>query len=548
MLWASGILFPHALQAQLATPSSSSPSCTKIWDLDIALRDKRSSNRDTLTIGQSSSATDNIDSACGEKETPPVPPVNIFGVNFQLPGGTTYSKVDIRNSGDEATWTMMLGGQHPFVLQWDTTGMPAGVFRLYDAVDGSIININLKGTTRLTVRQKAVKSLKIQKYPESNCTNLSVKKGWNLISIPFDAEDNRVTALFGSRKVRAFAYSSGYVRVKQLNAGQGYWVSFPKTRTYQICGQQAGSTISVSKGWNLIATHNADKAVTDISTSPSNIVQSSYFGFTTAYVQSDSLKIGQGYWVETDDAGTITVADASKHSGLPSESPLEPAAVDSSWSTLTLESISGVTQQLYLSHNPISSADMVEYEMPPRAPGNGFDARFATNLQVGAIYGGPSTIMLEATTTPVRVSVEDLPYSSLKLESLESNKPLTLYVDETRAVMVPAGYGVFTVEQVPRRVSVEEELTAEKGLEPLSTYPNPFSSSTNIQFRNHLAQAVRVTLFNVLGQELKVLYDQHTAPGIHQVRVDGSDLPPGLYMYRIETSTSATTHTMSIVR
>jgi len=64
-------------------------------------------------------------------------------------------------------------------------------------------------------------------------------------------------------------------------------------------------------------------------------------------------------------------------------------------------------------------------------------------------------------------------------------------------------------------------------------YPNPFNPSTTIQF--HLLQAGRVTLtlFDLLGREVRVLADAEYGPGGHGVRLDGSGLASGTYVYRL---------------
>ena len=546
-----GLLIPLTSIAQSygdvsPTSSQASSSCTKSWELEIAVRDRRSSNRDTLGIAQSSSATDAINSACSESEVPPVPPSPTFGVNFQLPGGTTYSKTDVRGTGETVVWTLMFAGTHPFIFSWASDDLPSGVFRIIDAQDGGVVNQDMTTTNRLTVRDKSITKLLIKRYPTANCTDLSVQKGWNLVSIPVDAPDKRVAALFGSRKIQVYGYSNGYFRAAQLEPGQGYWVKFPKTRTYQICGQPAGNSVTLASGWNLVATHNAHTPVSGISTTPSGIINTSFFGFTSTYVTTDSLKIGKGYWVETDTSGTLTVSDASKHA-LVHEPKHIKAAVDSQWSVLTIESENNSSQELYLSHRPLTSIEHNDFEMPPRAPGLALDARFATNLQVGTIYGDPTSLLIESGGLPLTVRVDNLPYSSLRLVSLETYKPLTVIIDEQRPATIPAGYGVFSIEQVAKHVSNEApsktHLTS-----TITSYPNPFRSSTVIDFSISYPQHVRIVLFNMLGQEVQTVIDQTIESGSHRVPVSGLHLPAGTYLYRIETSEFITTKTMSRIQ
>ena len=553
----------HSLQAQdyeRSQQATKASSCTKLYELDLIIRDRFSSNRDTLTIAQSATATDGIDSACNESETPPPPPSPIFGVTFQLPSGSLYSKTDVRGSGETVTWTLQFSGTYPFSLFWNPDDLPAGVFRLTDNVDGSLVNLDMATASRLTIRSRSITSLKIQRYPASSCVNLTVARGWNLISIPKDLTDKRTTAVFRSRKARAYSYSNGYAQSRLLTPGKGYWVSFRRAGTYQMCGQPAGGSVTLSSGWNLVGTHNAAVATADLTTSPTDLINSSFFGYTTTYAATDTLHVGKAYWVESDAAGTMAVADASKRSAIqhgpmaadqPSDTAPDvalPALYDEAWSVLNFHAEDVFSQNLYLSHRPITSEERLDYEMPPRVPGAAIDARFTSNLEIANIYGGPATLRLEGNNVPLTVSVSNLPHTSLRVESIEANKPLSLVIDEKLPAVIPPGYGVFQVEQVPRVVSIESPTVGSSSIEVQGNYPNPFRSQTTLQWVVHEPQHIRITAYNAIGQSIETLYDGFAAIGSHNLIIDGSDWPAGLYFYRIESDQFSSTHTLSLVR
>ena len=72
-------------------------------------------------------------------------------------------------------------------------------------------------------------------------------------------------------------------------------------------------------------------------------------------------------------------------------------------------------------------------------------------------------------------------------------------------------------------------------LEPLDTinYPNPFRDWTTIRFTSERA-FVRLSIFNSLGSELKVLVNKELPAGVHEVKFDGSQLAAGNYYYRLQ--------------
>ncbi|MBD3404009.1 T9SS type A sorting domain-containing protein [candidate division GN15 bacterium] len=67
-------------------------------------------------------------------------------------------------------------------------------------------------------------------------------------------------------------------------------------------------------------------------------------------------------------------------------------------------------------------------------------------------------------------------------------------------------------------------------------YPNPFNPTTTISFALPASGPVKLTVFNVLGQEVDVLVDDVLPAGSHSVTWDGSDASSGVYLYRIKTT------------
>ena len=63
-------------------------------------------------------------------------------------------------------------------------------------------------------------------------------------------------------------------------------------------------------------------------------------------------------------------------------------------------------------------------------------------------------------------------------------------------------------------------------------HPNPFNGTTEIRFALPEASAVRLVIYNMLGQEVARLVDREIAAGYHTVTWEASDMPPGLYVSR----------------
>ncbi len=100
----------------------------------------------------------------------------------------------------------------------------------------------------------------------------------------------------------------------------------------------------------------------------------------------------------------------------------------------------------------------------------------------------------------------------------------------------------------------------------LQNYPNPFNPKTTIQFRvggeesrsgdvNQWSAAsttggdmVRLVVYDMLGREVAVLVNEPLAPGAYQVGFDATRLASGVYIYRLTTSGTTASRTMTILR
>jgi hypothetical protein len=65
-------------------------------------------------------------------------------------------------------------------------------------------------------------------------------------------------------------------------------------------------------------------------------------------------------------------------------------------------------------------------------------------------------------------------------------------------------------------------------------YPNPFNPSTTIRFGLPNKSFVMAKVFNLLGQEVAMLFEGNLEPGIHLMDFDASHLASGIYLCRIQ--------------
>jgi hypothetical protein len=79
-------------------------------------------------------------------------------------------------------------------------------------------------------------------------------------------------------------------------------------------------------------------------------------------------------------------------------------------------------------------------------------------------------------------------------------------------------------------------------------YPNPFNNETKIRFQLTSATAIRLVVYNILGQEVDILAEGEFPAGIHYVGWQGDGLPSGVYFYRLMMEAGSISRRMTLVR
>jgi hypothetical protein len=82
-------------------------------------------------------------------------------------------------------------------------------------------------------------------------------------------------------------------------------------------------------------------------------------------------------------------------------------------------------------------------------------------------------------------------------------------------------------------ISVEVDFTP-KEYTLYQNYPNPFNPSTTIKFALPFDSNVRITIYNMLGEQIEVIFDQVREVGYHNVSWNARDLASGVYIYTID--------------
>jgi hypothetical protein len=82
----------------------------------------------------------------------------------------------------------------------------------------------------------------------------------------------------------------------------------------------------------------------------------------------------------------------------------------------------------------------------------------------------------------------------------------------------------------------------------LQNHPNPFNPRTVISYQLPVIRDVKLTIYNLLGQQVATFVSKNQKAGYHQVQWDASGFASGVYYYRIETDEFQDVKKMVLVR
>lgn len=506
-------------------PVSSQPVIT--WQNTLTVKDNSTDNK-LLTFGTSPTATNGIDSAFGEISLPPAPPAGVLDARFELPvTPAEFSSKDFRRDTASAiSWIVRFQpgpGGYPMTLTWNSAALPAGTFALKDLVTGTVVNVDMKAQSSVAVSNTGITALKVE-YSKQACSNLSLNSGWNIVSIPLAASSMSAATLFPQATSAVFGFTNGYVQAATLSNGAGYWVRYPQSASVQVCGGAvSATTIPLVSGWNLIGGYMNNVAVSGLTTTPANIINSVFYEFNNSYVQATTLQSGKGYWVRATQAGTLNLAATEK-------AAVVMPRIEKNDKKIMITDAAGQAGILY-------AGDMANSDLPPVPPAGIFDVRFASQRSAEDINGKTQVIQITGASYPVTVKtsgvavkIQDVASSGRKMTATISNGGQFVIAD-------PA----VTAIQVS---SIESPATFALG----QNYPNPFNPSTVINYQVATNGLTTMKLYDVLGCEVMSLVNEVKPAGSYSVTLNAAGLKSGVYFYTLRSGNYSATKKLVVVK
>jgi len=108
-----------------------------------------------------------------------------------------------------------------------------------------------------------------------------------------------------------YSFDGNYDSATYLINGEGYWLRFNEESSTNISGTEINElTINLHEGWNLITGNSTLLSILDIQDPEGITISSTIYSFNNgAYIITESIEPGKGYWIKTISSGSITLIE-----------------------------------------------------------------------------------------------------------------------------------------------------------------------------------------------------------------------------------------------
>ena len=485
-----------------------------------------------------------------ENILPPLPPEGANDARFLLNGDNANegSFVDLRSHqyelGDTLAWKLQIFSTSDVVIRWNSDAAKEieGQFLLRPmgdegelhgtAADMSETNFLLSPYTGQSKRELC---LYFSSAPVT--VSYALNGGWNLVSVPGHPESSAREDIFpGALSLWGWDNSGNdhlYVQADELSPGLGYWLNLPSdmSRTV-IADAPVTETKSLPVGWSLAGVFKDPVAVSQLKTAAPQI--RSVFGYEGAYHLAEVLTPGKGYWVKVTDE-PIAALDFGQFEPAPTSDVAKRIVAESSG----LPSLYAISESSKIVLE-LGAVDPEVTALPPVPPTGSADARI--------LLSGYDSWMtpIAADTYPVRFQeIEELKWNFGRsrdgMWSLELADGRHVALEGEGSVSLSGGvvHGLLHQTKEARQYSYDLR----------SNFPNPFNPTTTIGYQIGESGYVKLEIFNVLGQRVRLLVDSEQSPGAYRMIWDGRNdsglaLAAGTYFLRMQSGTYVQTRKM----
>ncbi|MFQ5674350.1 MAG: T9SS type A sorting domain-containing protein [bacterium] len=367
---------------------------------------------------------------------------------------------------------------------------------------------------------------------------LSFSQGWSWISInvaPADLTLDKVMAGVSNLVIVVNGAGQFYIpnvinNIGQMNVLEGYKIYVNAPDQISVTGKPVTATtpISLQAGWNFVsylpsAAQAAETALASIAADLAIAKNDEGKFFIPNVINSlGNMTPGEGYKLYLNADATLTYPQGSSLAKAHSNTLAKQSA--------------NATHFAFAQRTGDSFSIIVKSNGQRFKPGDEIGVFTTAGLCVGAgVWDGSGILGISAWADDDRSDIIDGfregQKMHFKLWDANKNREVTLEAIFTS--------GSDRFDDAPFSVVELESPALPKTFSLGQNYPNPFNAGTVISYRLPESGKVTLTVYNLLGEQGRVLLNEEQEAGAYSIHWDGKDqagrfVPSGVYLYRIQ--------------
>ena len=485
-----------------------------------------------LTFGTAPNATSGFDDQY-DVVAPEPPTGGTLDVRFSTTEGGYLSYFQ-RTTTDRNEWNLVITAAesaYPVTVSWNPADLTEdGFFRLYGENNGAMLNADMAHMGSLVIEDPSVTELTLE-HVKTASYQIDYSDNWNLVALPLPKEHEQFSDIFPTAYPLAlYSFDGNYQAESRLEMGQGYWIRLTEAYQQTFAGDLLNhQPVQLRKGWNLFSGNSYCEPYCTITDPDGIISQGAIFEFDAGYTQTSQLTSGNGYWVRTNNAGSVFLSlaspsteDAEALSGLDGVKLLDDLAV-----RIDVEQDGRALQPLFIAYENGFDGDESPFFMPPVPPLGSVDVRLENDLYVSEKM--EVSLAIQQNGTPLFVTLENGYEAQITFLTRENGSVVRVLTNGTK-IEVPQG-ATSAVVALSHFGEEDDELSNTFSL--AQNFPNPFNPSTQIAYSVPVDAQVQISVYNMLGQQVATLQEGFLTSGSYTVNLDGSSLSSGVYLYKI---------------
>jgi photosystem II stability/assembly factor-like uncharacterized protein len=119
-------------------------------------------------------------------------------------------------------------------------------------------------------------------------------------------------------------------------------------------------------------------------------------------------------------------------------------------------------------------------------------------------------------------------------------------VSSTEAYIV--GYGKTFIKYTNSTTNIEDPVAKPASFNLEQNYPNPFNQTTHIPYSLSVSGNVKLTVYNMLGEQVALLVDVDKPIGSFTANFNGDKLLPGIYYYHLQVGNNIEMQKMLMIK